>query len=65
VPNHRIHAPTVVYVPTEIHYQRGYCATVLGGHVTSARGSDHLTVVSARSAKRVTVRVVPGRCPGR
>ncbi len=63
IPNHRIHAPTVVYVPTEIHYQRGYCATVRGGRVTSAKGSDHLLVLSARAAKRVTVRVLPGRCP--
>ena len=30
-PNHRIHAPTVIFVPTEIHYPRGYCARVTGG----------------------------------
>jgi endoglycosylceramidase len=62
VSNRQIHAPTVVFVPTEIHYQHGYCATVRGGRVTSARGSDHLLVQSARSATRVAVRVVPGRC---
>ena len=26
VPNHRIHTPTVVFVPTDVHYRHGYCA---------------------------------------
>ena len=43
VPDHRIHAPTVIFVPTEIHYPHGYCARASGrGYV--APGSDLLKV---------------------
>ena len=62
-PNHGIHAPTVVFVPTEIHYPKGYCAEVKGGHVTSAPGSDLLDVTNARTGRLVTVTVEPGSCP--
>jgi endoglycosylceramidase len=65
VPNHRLRAPTVIFVPTEIHYQHGYCATVHGGRVTSSRGSGHLLVTSSRAAARVSVRVSPGACSSR
>lgn len=61
-PNHRIHTPTVVFVPTQIHYSRGYCAKVSGGHVTSAPGSDLLDVTNPRTGRLVTVTVVPGDC---
>jgi endoglycosylceramidase len=61
-PNHRIHAPTVIFVPTAIHYPRGYCARVTGGHVTSVPGSDLLKVQNARTGKRVAVTVEPGLC---
>jgi endoglycosylceramidase len=65
VPNHRIHAPTVVFVPTELHYPNGYCARATGARVTSPSGSDQLTVENARSGHSVTVSVAPGRCaPG-
>ena len=48
VPNHRIHAPTVVFVPTELHYPHGYCARTTGARrVTSAPGSDLLEVQNA------------------
>ncbi|HTU37628.1 MAG TPA: cellulase family glycosylhydrolase [Acidimicrobiales bacterium] len=62
LPNHRVHAPTVIFVPTELHYQHGYCATVRGARVTSGAGSDHLVLQNARAGGRVTVRVAPGRC---
>ena len=62
VPNHRVHAPTVVFVPTEIHYPHGYCATVHGGRVVSDRGSDLLKVQNARAGHLVTVSVEPGSC---
>lgn len=61
-PNHRIHAPTVIFVPTEVHYPRGYCARVSGGRVTSASGSDLLDVQNARAGRLVTVTVEPGAC---
>jgi endoglycosylceramidase len=54
--------PTVIFVPTSIHYPRGYCARARGGAVTSARGSELLTVANARRARLVTVTVAPGRC---
>jgi endoglycosylceramidase len=54
--------PTVIFVPTSIHYPRGYCARARGGAVTSAPGSELLTVANARRARLVTVTVAPGRC---
>ncbi len=62
VPNHRIHAPTLIFVPTELHYPHGYCAHTTGARVTSARGSDLLEVANGRSGSRVTVVVTPGHC---
>jgi endoglycosylceramidase len=65
VPNHHVHAPTVVFVPTAIHYPHGYCASVSGGRVVSKRGSDLLEVQNASVGQRVVVRVSPGACiPG-
>ena len=65
VPDHRIHAPTLIFVPTEIHYPHGYCARTSGAAVTSAPGSDLLQVKNAKSGHRVTVTVTPGRCADR
>jgi endoglycosylceramidase len=62
VPNHRIHAPTLIFVPTQVHYRHGYCARASGGRLTSARGSDLLEVWNNRTGSRVTVEVTPGRC---
>jgi endoglycosylceramidase len=59
----RVHAPTIVEVPTAVHYPHGYCARVTGGRVVSPRGSQHLEVVDAPRARVVTVRVSAGRCP--
>ncbi len=61
-PNHHIHAPTVIFVPTEVHYPGGYCARVSGGRVTSATGSDVLDVQNGRRGSLVTVSVEPGAC---
>ncbi len=62
VPNHRVHAPTVVFVPTSVHYPGGYCARSTGGRVVSRRGSDLLEVANRARADQVTVTVPPGRC---
>ena len=62
VPNHRIKAPTVVFVPTQVHYPHGYCATSQGARVTSAAGSELLELRNDRTGHRVTVSVTPGRC---
>jgi endoglycosylceramidase len=65
VPNHRVHAPTLIFVPTGIHYRHGYCARTTGARVTSARGSDLLEVQNDRTGQRVSVQVTPGRCVAR
>ena len=62
VPNHRIHAPTLIFVPTQLHYRHGYCARTTGASVTSVPGSDLLRVRNNRTGRRVTVEVTPGRC---
>jgi endoglycosylceramidase len=62
VPNHRVRAPTLVFVPTQVHYRHGYCARTTGASVTSARGSDLLQVRNDRSGTRVTVEITPGPC---
>ncbi len=61
-PNHHIDAPTVVFVPTALHYPQGYCAQTTGGRVVSRRGSDLLEVDTRATARQVTVTVTPGRC---
>jgi endoglycosylceramidase len=63
VPDHHIHAPTLIFVPTALHYPHGYCARTTGARVTSARGSDLLRVDNASTGNRVTVMVTPGTCP--
>lgn len=62
VPNHRVHAPTVVFVPTQIHYPNGYCPRVSGAKVVSRPGSELLVVSNASSGKSVTVSVTAGGC---
>ncbi len=63
VPNHRIHAPTVVFVPEALRQgAHGYCAVVHGGRVTSAAGAGRLTVRNGRRGTRVTVVLRPGVC---
>jgi endoglycosylceramidase len=61
-PNHRVHAPTLIFVPTQVHYRHGYCARTRGASVISRRGSDLLEVRNDRAGTRVTVEVTPGRC---
>ena len=61
-PKDDIHEPTVISIPSVMHYPNGYCATVSGGHVTSRAGAQHLDVVSDPAATTVTVSVVPGSC---
>ena len=55
-------APTVIVVPTSIHYPHGYCARARGGSITSPPGSQLVTVTNARRPSLVTVTVAPGRC---
>ena len=64
VPSHRIHAPTVVFVPA-IHYPHGYCARSSGARVRLPAGSDLLEVHNDRGGHRVSVVVTPGACPTR
>jgi len=62
-PNDALHAPTLIFVPTEIHYRHGYCARVKGGTVTSRPNSELLRVKTATSTHSVEVRVTAGPCP--
>jgi endoglycosylceramidase len=62
VPDHVVSAPTVIMVPTLIHYPTGYCPRVSGGSVISGTGSQFLEVANAPSAHLVTVGVTAGPC---
>jgi endoglycosylceramidase len=61
-PKHSVHAPTLIFVPTQVHYRHGYCARTTGATVTSAPGSDLLEVRNDPTGSRVTVQITPGRC---
>lgn len=61
-PDHAVHAPTVIFVPTEIHYQNGYFARVTGGVVTSRPNRELLRVRNSALSHFVQVRVTAGRC---
>ena len=65
VPNHRIHAPTLIVVPTEIHYRHGYCVRTSGARQISPVGSNLLQVRNDKTGHRVTVAVTPGHCADR
>lgn len=60
--DHRVKAPTVIFVPVARHYPHGYCASATGGRVTSAPSATHLLVQDDPDAKAVTVTVTSGRC---
>jgi endoglycosylceramidase len=62
-PNHAIHAATVIFVPTQIHYPNGYCVRAFGGVVVSRPGSELLEVENAPTGRSVSVAVTSGRCP--
>ncbi len=52
-PNHRIHAPTVIFVPTGVHYPHGYCAA--GG------GRPRDVAAGKRAPRRAEQQVGPSR----
>jgi len=62
-PDHALHAPTVIFVPTQIHYRDGYCARVSRGSVVSRPGSEFLEVANASTGQSVSVSVTSGACP--
>jgi len=62
VPNHAIHAPTLIFVPTQIHYPDGYCTRTSGGTVVSRSGSEQLEVVNTAKGRSVSVTVTSGPC---
>ena len=63
LPDHAVRAPTVIFVPTQIHYPNGYCARVSGGSVTSRPGSELLEVKNSSAGGSVSVNVTSGMCP--
>jgi len=58
----QISAPTVIAVPKARYYPDGYCASVIGGTVTSAPGATHLLVSATRAPRTVSVKIQPGTC---
>jgi endoglycosylceramidase len=64
LPDLSIHAPTVIFVPRQVHYPDGYCAQVIGGRVTSARDNQLLEVRNGSRARSVEVTITAGNCSG-
>ncbi len=62
VPDHTVHAPTAVFVPTQIHYPSGYCAKVSGGTIISKPGKEVLLVENASAGRSVSVSLTSGSC---
>ena len=58
VPDDRINAPTVIFVPTGA-YSHSYQVQVVGGQVESAPGADHLVVGADPGSQLVSVTVLP------
>jgi endoglycosylceramidase len=63
VPDPTIRAPTVIFVPTRMHYPAGYCTQVAGGTVVSASDSQLLEVKNRAHAGSVAVTIAAGACP--
>lgn len=62
-PLHQVHAPTLVVVPTSVHYAGGYCAVVRGAKVLSKKNASLLEVANVAGAQRVQITVHAGSCP--
>jgi len=62
VPQQTVHAPTLIFVPVQIHYPSGYCTRVSGGSVISKQGASILQIRNARAARVVTMTVTAGAC---
>ena len=62
VPDHALRAPTVIFVPTQVHYRNGYCARVSGGSAISRPQSPLLEVANASTGGSVTVSITSGTC---
>lgn len=62
-PNHRVRAPTVIVVPTAIHYPNGYCVHLTGAKVISRAGSELLRLSDLASASSVHLSLSAGQCP--
>jgi hypothetical protein len=61
-PDHSVHAPTVIFVPTRLHYPGGYCARATGARIVSGAGSTFLELVNANRGQSVRVTVRSGSC---
>jgi endoglycosylceramidase len=59
--DHAVSAPTVIFVPVQIHYPFGYCAKVSGGSIVSRTGREILLVRNGPAAA-VRVTVTAGSC---
>jgi endoglycosylceramidase len=58
-PARRIDAPTVIFLPVQIHYPLGYRVSVTGAVITSAPGATLLTLRKLPRSRIVEVRVTP------
>ncbi len=63
VPDRSFRAPTVIFVPAQMHYPAGYCAKVSGGKAVSAGNRQLLEVRNSSHARSVEVTITAGRCP--
>jgi hypothetical protein len=57
-----VRAPTVLFVPTQVHYPNGYCLSATGARVVSGIGTDLVELANRPSARTVSVVLRAGAC---
>ncbi len=62
VPDPSTRAPTVIFVPVQIHYVDGFCVRVNGAVAHSTRSGDEVSVTNPRRSRVVDVAITSGSC---
>jgi endoglycosylceramidase len=61
-PTKTTRAPTVLFVPVNVHYPTGYCLKASGATVVSGAGTELVGLTNKPSARTVVVDLKPGAC---
>jgi endoglycosylceramidase len=62
IPDHSVHASTVIFVPMGVHFLTGYCASITGGKLVARANGELLEVQNGARSQFVSVTVTSGQC---